>query len=148
MKLTDALRDVHRLFVETAPLIYFIERHPVYIEQMRAIMGYIDDGRVTGVTSVITLTEVLTRPFQQNQTEIQRAYQDILLHSRYFVLVPVTAQVAVRAAELRAAYQLRTPDALQIAAALDADCEVFLTNDKKLQRVRDINVLVLEALES
>jgi predicted nucleic acid-binding protein len=53
---------------------------------------------------------------------------------------------AERAAELRARYHLRTPDALQVATALLSDCQAFLTNDKDLSRIIEIQVLVLETL--
>ncbi|MCI5149129.1 MAG: PIN domain-containing protein, partial [Candidatus Electrothrix sp. MAN1_4] len=64
-------------------------------------------------------------------------------NSRNFELVQIDEEIAERASELRSSYNLRTPDALQIAAALSADCEVFLTNDKKLKQVKDIRVIVL-----
>ncbi|MBK9715381.1 MAG: PIN domain-containing protein [Kouleothrix sp.] len=60
---------------------------------------------------------------------------------------PIDAVVADQAAELRASYGLRTPDALQIAAALAAGCTAFLTNDARLQRVTELRVLVLDELE-
>jgi predicted nucleic acid-binding protein len=54
--------------------------------------------------------------------------------------------MAERAAELRASYGMRLPDALQIAAALGERCDAFLTNDRRLARVTEIRVLVLDDL--
>jgi len=48
--------------------------------------------------------------------------------------------------DLRARYSLRTPDALQLAAALSVGCEAFLTNDHDLERVTDLRVRVLDNL--
>jgi predicted nucleic acid-binding protein len=45
---------------------------------------------------------------------------------------------------LRARYNLRTPDALQVATALVRRCEAFLTNDARLKRVTEIRVLTLD----
>jgi len=42
---------------------------------------------------------------------------------------------------------IRLPDALQIAAALAAGCEAFLTNDEGLQRVNEISVLIVSDIE-
>lgn len=39
------------------------------------------------------------------------------------------------------------PDALQVAVAKTANCQIFLTNDKALKRVADVDVLVLDELE-
>jgi predicted nucleic acid-binding protein len=35
-------------------------------------------------------------------------------------------------------------DAVQIAAALDAGAEAFLTNDKKLSKIMEVKILVLK----
>jgi predicted nucleic acid-binding protein len=44
---------------------------------------------------------------------------------------------------LRATAGVRTPDALQLAAALDARCTAYLTNDRALPRLRGLPVLRL-----
>ena len=54
---------------------------------------------------------------------------------------------AESAAEFRARYNLSLTDAFQIASALKADCDVFLTNDFGLQRVQELRVLVIDELE-
>lgn len=77
---------------------------------------------------------------------VEARYRDLLLHSRNFALLDVNVAIAERAAGLRAQYRLRTPDALQIAAALVNGCEAFLTNDIGLKRVTDLRILVLEEL--
>jgi predicted nucleic acid-binding protein len=46
--------------------------------------------------------------------------------------------------DLRARYPVRTPDALQIAAALSNGCQAFLTNDKRLKPVSELKILVLD----
>ncbi len=72
---------------------------------------------------------------------------DLLIHGSHFQTSPIDAAAARCAAELRAKYQIRTPDALQLASALTASCDAFLTNDAKLQRVTEVRVLVLALLE-
>ncbi len=59
----------------------------------------------------------------------------------------IDSTVAERAADLRARYNLRTPDALQTAAALDTGWQAFLTNDTQLKRVIELRVLILDELE-
>jgi predicted nucleic acid-binding protein len=90
---------------------------------------------------------VLTLPYRVGNTALARRYQRFLLRSRNFSLDPITADSAEQAARLRARYGLRTPDALQISAALAAGCPAFLTNDARLQRVSELQVLVLDELE-
>ena len=147
MTLDAALVGVTHLGLDTAPLIYFIERHPTYIERVRAVVQRIATGTLTGHTSVITLSEVLVKPLRLGQTALAQRYRHFLSHSRNLVLHTLDAAIAERAAELRARYGLRTPDALQIATALAAECTALLTNDRQLQRVTDLRVLVLDELE-
>jgi predicted nucleic acid-binding protein len=71
----------------------------------------------------------------------------VLLRSREFHVLGLSTAAAERAADLRARYRLLTPDALQIAVALEAGCEAFLTNDLMLKRVTELRVLVLDELE-
>ena len=56
MKLDDVLDGVTALGIDTAPLIYFVERHATYLDLMRAIIQRIDAGQFTGYGSVVTLT--------------------------------------------------------------------------------------------
>jgi predicted nucleic acid-binding protein len=94
----------------------------------------------------VTLTEVLTVPKRFGRTSLEQEYQELLTQSPFLHLVPIDIEVAELAADLRARYNLRTPDALQVAAAIVRRCEVFLTNDARLKRVAEIRVLTLEEL--
>ncbi|MHB8646820.1 MAG: type II toxin-antitoxin system VapC family toxin [Thermomicrobiales bacterium] len=144
--LDTALADVTALGFDTVPFIYFIERHPAFVTMMREIFRRVHGGAILGYTSTITLTELLTKPYHEGNTTLARRYYALITRSRNLTLVPIDAPIADAAAELRARYSLRTPDALQIAAAITAGCDTFLTNDHALQRVADIRVLVLDTL--
>ena len=146
MQLDELLSSVTLLGFDTAPLIYFVERHPTYVDLMREIISHIDAATIAGYSSVVTLTEVLTQPKRVGNKTVQNEYRDLLLRSRNFELIPIDAFIAERAAGLRAQYNLRTPDALQLATALTAGCEAFLTNDLALKRVTEIQIIILEEL--
>lgn len=147
MKINDALAGVGLLCIETAPFIYYTESRAGYVDKMRAIFQRAQDAQITVVTSVITLTECLMKPLRDNDTNLVTAYNAMLRSTRRVRLEPVDVTVAGRAADLRAKYNLRTPDALHIATALVAGCDAFLTNDLALKRVTEIQVLALDDLE-
>ena len=146
-KLDDALQGVQRLGVDTAPVIYFIEANPRYDALVTEIFQRISSGVLDGLCSVITLTEVLVQPLRHGDHKVARDYTDLLLHSRHFATVSIDSAIATTAGDLRARYNLRTPDALQIAAALENGCQAFLTNDITHRRVTEIRILVLDELE-
>jgi predicted nucleic acid-binding protein len=148
MNLDVALSGAIRLGLDTSAIIYFIEAHPKYDALVTAIFSDIATGRFVGVTSAITLTEVLIQPLLHGDTQLQQRYRDLLLWSDNFEVVSVDAAVAERAANIRARYRLRTPDALQIATALNSNCQVFITNDMTFRRVNELRVLILDELEA
>ena len=147
MKIADALEDVGRLYIETAPLIYYVEENPTYIDRMDAIIEAVDNGGITAYSSVITLTEVLNHPMKTGDKKLVQKYRDILVNSGSYQLAAINVQVAQSAADLRARYNLRTPDALHVASAIHRHCDAFLTNDAGIKRVSELGILVLDDLE-
>jgi len=147
MRLDEAFQGILRLGIDTAPFIYFVERHPDYLGLMREIIRRIDAGEIEAVSSVVTLTEVLTHPLRFKNVLLAQRYRDVLYRSRNFRLLPIDAAIAEVAANLRARYNLRTPDALQLATAIRAGCDAFLTNDATLKKVTELKVLVLSELQ-
>ncbi len=147
MKLETIFENITRLCFDTAPIIYFVEANPQYDAVITEIFQFIVDKRLVGITSVITLTEVLVHPIRVNATHLQTQYRNLLMNSENFELAPIDSNTATIAASLRARHNIRTPDALQIAAALSAGCQAFLTNDHALRRVTDLRVIVLDDLQ-
>ena len=49
------------------------------------------------------------------------------------------------AAQLRATTSVKTPDALQLVAAIGAGCQTFLTNDRRLPLVPGLEIRQLSA---
>jgi len=147
VKMREALRPVQRLYIETAPLIYYVEAHPTYIERMDTVIKAIDDGAIKAYSSVITLTEVLSHPIKRGNQELERKYRDILVNGGGYQLMGINLPIAELAASLRARYNLRTPDALHLASAIHYRSDAFLTNDMGIKRVTEITILILDELE-
>ncbi|MBF2053742.1 MAG: PIN domain-containing protein, partial [Candidatus Sericytochromatia bacterium] len=122
---------------------YFIENHPEYHPKIRPVFEAATRQELQLCTSVISLLEVLVLPYRHQRHDLVKAYTDILEHNTDLVLLPIDAETAAIAARLRARYTLRTPDALQLAAALFAKADVFLTHDLRLKQVTEIPVKML-----
>lgn len=133
--------------LDTAPLIYFIEDNPNYTRIVDPFFEALERREFRVVTSTITLLEVLVNPMKQHDVETATKYRDILLKTRDLSLVALTASIAQEAARLRAVYKLHTADAIEIATALDAKAALFLTNDKRLAIVSDLEIVVLDSLK-
>ena len=146
-KVTDMLQGVARLGFDTAPLIYFVERHPDHIDVMREVFRQVDIGTIEGFTGMISYAEVLVVPKRLNNKPLEKAYFDVLFSSQNFSRIVIDAGIADRAADLRGRYKVKLPDALQVAAALETGCEAFLTNDEALGAITDLRVIVLKDIE-
>jgi len=147
MKLADALQPVSLRFLDTAPVIYYVERNPKYVPVVDEVFERMDRGTLPVVTSPITLLECLVVPCRLGQITVQLAFRDLLVHGPGVSFVRVDETVAQRAAELRAKYNLALADACQVATALVAGCNALLTNDVALKRVTELMILVLDELE-
>ncbi len=147
MGLMDAIGE-GPVGLDTAIFIYFIEEHPRYLSLVEPVFEAIDRGQLAGVTSGLTLLETLVVPLRKGDRELALSYEAVLTRSRGLQMVALDRPVLVAAARLRAAVRLRTPDALQLAAALAGSCTTFLTNDRAFPSDQGITVLQLDAFRS
>jgi predicted nucleic acid-binding protein len=142
-KLTSAVARKFLAF-DSAPLIYYIEQHPQYGPVTEDLFTTVDSGDAHAVTSVLTLLEVLVRPIRTGLPDLARQYRELLSGARGISLFPMGPETAEIAARLRAKYDwIRTPDAIQVATALQHGAELIVTNDHRWKRLSEIQVIVL-----
>ncbi len=147
IKLHTALAGVSRLGIDTDCIIYFVQANPSFDGLVSDVFRQIAAGQVTGHTSAVSLTETLVIPLRTGDLLLRQRFRDLLLRGRNMHTVPISAAIAERAAEVRALYNLKVPDAMQAATALETGCEAFLTNNGgDFRRVTELNVLVLNEL--
>lgn len=133
--------------LDTMPLIYYIEEHPNYITAVDPFFDAIKRGEFTIVTSIVTLLEVLVHPIRNENPELAQKYRDILFDTESLSINLLSRQIAEEAAQLRAFHNLRTPDAIQMATAIDGKASFFLTNDTHLPSLPNLKTLILDDLK-
>lgn len=149
MTIEESLQGVTRLFLDTAPVIYFVERKLQYLATVREVFNRIRDGLLIAVTSPVTLAECLIYPYRLGQTQLEQDFIDTIVNGNNTLFVPIADPIiALQAAQIRARYNLQLPDAFQIAVALAAGCEALLTNDASFRRVIELRVLVLDDFDT
>jgi predicted nucleic acid-binding protein len=132
--------------LDTVAFIYYIEENPTFLPLVGPIFEQVAAGRLEVVTSSLTLLEVLVVPLRTGNLALADRYEAYLSRSRGMRLVDIGRQQLRTAAQLRALHpSLRTPDALQLAAALSAGCRSFVTNDRRLPPVPGLGVLLLRS---
>lgn len=78
MKLEIAFQPVNRLFLDSAPVIYYIEMNPVYFPIIDGVFDRIESSLIRVVTSPVTLAECLILPIRQNNSSQQQLFIDII----------------------------------------------------------------------
>ena len=145
MTLSDELSHLNSIFIDTAPVIYFIEAHPNFGPLAKEVVNSFQSGKLYAFSSVITLAEVLPKPIEAGDEKLARKFAEFLKHGRNLSLIEISAGIAETAGKLRGQYsELRIIDAIQISAAIDVRADAFLTNDKKLKHIKEIKVMVLK----
>lgn len=139
------MADVGRgpLGLDTAIFIYFIEEHPEFLRLIAPVFAAVAGAKLEAVTSAVTLLETLVVPYQAGDAQLAERYEIVLTRSRGVRLVDLDRPLLRSAAQLRAATSVKTPDALQLAAALRARCTAYLTNDRELPPIPGLRVLQL-----
>ena len=135
-----------RVGLDTALFIYYIEDHPQWAARVAPIFEGFDRGDLQAFTSELTLLETLVLPYRVGDQALTRAYEHLLTRSRGLTLVPIDRQALRSAALLRARLSTRTPDALQLAAALENRCHAFITNDRRLPKLDQMKIVQLSEL--
>ena len=133
--------------LDTAPIIYFIERNPVYVDTMRAFFDLVQKGECSAVTSVMSLLEGLVIPIRRNDVNLIQEYYDALYTSQDILTISVFPYIAREAARLRANYTIRTADAIQVATAISVEAPFFLTNDARIPSLPNLKVLTVDNLK-
>lgn len=133
------------LAFDSSPFIYYIEQNLQYAPVTEDLFGAIDRGDARGISSVLTLLEVLVQPIRSGRVDLAHEYRELLSGSRGISLFPIGADTCEISAGLRAKYAwIRTPDAIQVATALQHGAEMIVTHDDRWRRLTEIQAVVLK----
>jgi predicted nucleic acid-binding protein len=137
--LWGGLRDGDLVVVDSAPLIYLLDDHPIFAPVFEGLFVLQAQGAIQIAISTIAMAEVLAGPFKHQQDVLAKRYEKALSN---FDVVPVSQDIAVTAARIRASTGLRLPDALQAATALEAGAVALVTHDRDFSRLADLRVIL------
>jgi len=123
-----------RVYSDSAPIIYSVKQVPQYSGSVDAQLSA---QNVIQVTSDLTRMECRVKPLRDGDNQLLKDFDD------YFAgavgeIVALSREVIDKATEIRAKYNFKTPDAIHLAAAVTSNCDVFLTNDHRLDRFTEI----------
>lgn len=143
LKLRRTIEKHSIIGIDTAPFIYFIEDVSPYADLLEPVFDLLGRQSLKAVTSTVTLAEILAKPFAEKNFKLVDETKFALRSFTSLSMKAVDEKLAEAAALIRARYALRLPDALQIAATVEAGATLFLTNDKSVKKIDAVEVVVL-----
>jgi predicted nucleic acid-binding protein len=135
-----------RVVIDTSIWIYHFEQHPQLAAAAGEIIENLEEGKFRGVASELTLLELTVKPLQLGRQDVADDYEVLLDYFPNFELVPISREILLEAAALRARRRLRTPDAIQIATALRTGATLAVTNDEGWRNFPLIETTILTDL--
>jgi len=99
-------------------------------------------GETAFLTSQLTRLECRCKPLREGNAPLLALY-DQAFASREMQVIEIDGRVIDEATALRAAHNLKTPDAIHVASAVVAGATVFLTGDAKIAAISRIKVEVI-----
>lgn len=143
--LRASLKTLQRVLVDTMVFSYHISNHPRYAPLTQVVMEMIEAGYIEGITTTITMAELLTVPARAGNQRAMDEYELYLSSFPHLLILPLDISIARETAIVRAATGLRTPDAVQIATARIAGARAIVTNDRRwLGRVETPQIIILD----
>jgi len=127
-------------YLDSAPIIYLVEKVAPFCD--RAIER-IENPEILLATCSLSRLETRIKPVRENNHSRLQEFKDFFDYE-ITLEIGISLEVIDKATELRAKYNFKTPDSIHLAAAITSACEVFFTNDHRLDRCTEIKIETLE----
>ena len=94
MTISDELEQINTIFIDTAPVIYYIEAHPQFGPLVKEVVNSFQSERLIAFSSVITLTEVLSKPVESGDEKLTNKFAEFLKHGKNLNLIEISVGIA------------------------------------------------------
>jgi predicted nucleic acid-binding protein len=143
VRLADRIPDGGLVLIDTNPIIYWFEGSDL-AAPFESIFLDIEARRFDAMVTPVTIAEVVTGPLRAGKDALAERYRQAMTESNGFSVRDTSAHIAMLAARLRVRHNLKSPDAIQIATAIDAGCFAVVSRDRDFSRVKDILILGMD----
>ena len=126
--------------------IYHFESNKEFGEAAADLLRRTESGSCRLVCTTLALLEVLVVPKRSGRADLCQQYREVFDSFPNLRMQPVGEEIAEIASDLRARYNIKTPDAIHAAGAIAAGADAFISQDGNLKKIREIPVLSLNEL--
>lgn len=145
-KMYPFLEHVKHIFLDTTFFIYHFERKKRFLDLTTQVLNLVEKGKILCSTSCFTVMEILVNPMKIGKQDLAEEYKMLFETFPNLTLIPLETSVALKAAYFRTAYRLNSADSVQIASAAVCGADHFLTNDKNLIKIKELNICHMDQI--
>ena len=135
-----------RIFLDTNVFVYFLEDQGHRGKRATEIFNEISLRGDEVLTSTLTLGEILVKPLEANDVALANKYRKAF-RGPTVRMIAFDEIAGERYAHIRKDRSIKAPDAIQLATAAAAGCELFITNDDRLTRMRVPGIHFIASME-
>jgi predicted nucleic acid-binding protein len=88
--LSEELTRINSIFIDTAPIIYYIEAHPQFGPLAKEVVSAFQSGNLSAYSSVITLAEILPKPIERRDEKLAKRFAEFLKHGRNLTMIEIS----------------------------------------------------------
>ncbi len=132
--------------IDTNIFIYLFEDHPTFGTRAEALVDAAASGYFRGVVTPVTMAELVVKPLEKKRPDIADTYRRALRTLRGIELISIDPEIGVMAGALRGAYGYPLPDMFQVACALQYPRPVLITEDTRLKKVNEVEIMTMQAV--
>ncbi|MGB8259683.1 MAG: PIN domain-containing protein [Terracidiphilus sp.] len=135
-----------RVFLDTNIFVYLFEDEGPRGLRATEIFNEISLRGDEVLTSALTLGELLVKPIGANDLALADRYR-MAFRSAAVRVIPFDETAGEKYARVRQDRGIKAPDAIQLATAAAAGCDLFITNDDRLTRARVPGIHFIASME-
>ena len=135
-----------RIFLDTNLFVYLLEDNGQRGKRATEIFNEVSLRGDEVLTSALTLGELLVKPIEANDLALADRYRKAF-RGPTVRLISFDEVGAEKYARIRKDRGIKAPDAIQLATAAAAGCDLFITNDDRLTRARVPGIHFITSME-
>lgn len=140
-----SLSEAGIIYLDAAVLALHLAGDPAYLPLTRLALGGIRDGELSGLTSALSVYQLLVEPYRSGAEGSAERIERLLSGLPGLEIVPVSPALAAQAAQVKAQIGGSLTRAVQIATALASEAELYVTPRSALRRIAGLGVMQLDA---
>jgi len=144
--MSDAWRKASRLYLDSNALIYFVERADASQAKVADAIAWAVKAGAPIVISEVGVAECLYGAYKSQSAALEALYLEIFDDIALFEIAPLDGARLRAAAKLGAQKGLKLVDAAHFLAAIETQCDVFITNDARFRSSHGVEVVQVERL--